>query len=385
MNKNLKIAIYAICKNEKQYVNKWFQSMLEADYICVLDTGSTDGTYEKLLEWQEKFPEKIIISQKTYEKWRFDIPRNDSLKLVPEDANIYWCTDLDELLEPGWSIDLKNNWQENQTRGVYLYAWSHTDTGAPGRVFWYDKIHTKDYIWQYPVHEMLKYTGKEKENIEQISQRILLHHYPDPSKNRSNYLGLLELRLQENPIGDEYGKIYLAHEYFLQQKYETCIDFILSIGLLHSAKSLDALFTPDLCLFLGDSYLALKDNFRAEQYYRMGIASCPQFRENYISLALFLLQENRAVDALKILTEMLEKTIRLHSWLERDASWNWLPYHLLAWTYLLLNNPEIAHDFALLAYTLNPTEDLKHKYLAIKEQLDNQQTCRLTKIEQGAN
>ena len=129
MNKNLKIAIYAICKNEKQYVNKWFQSMLEADYICVLDTGSTDGTYEKLLEWQEKFPEKIIISQKTYEKWRFDTPRNDSLKLVPEDVDIYWCTDLDELLEPGWSIDLKNNWQENQTRGVYLYAWSHTDTG----------------------------------------------------------------------------------------------------------------------------------------------------------------------------------------------------------------------------------------------------------------
>lgn len=42
-------------------------SMLEADYICVLDTGSTDGTYEALLKWQERFPEKIIISQKTYE------------------------------------------------------------------------------------------------------------------------------------------------------------------------------------------------------------------------------------------------------------------------------------------------------------------------------
>lgn len=48
--KNLKIAIYAICKNELQFVDKWFMSMLEADYICVLDTGSTDGTYEALLK-----------------------------------------------------------------------------------------------------------------------------------------------------------------------------------------------------------------------------------------------------------------------------------------------------------------------------------------------
>ena len=50
MKKKLKVAIYAICKNEKQFVDKWFESMLEADYVCVLDTGSTDGTYERLLE-----------------------------------------------------------------------------------------------------------------------------------------------------------------------------------------------------------------------------------------------------------------------------------------------------------------------------------------------
>ena len=46
---NKKIAIYAICKNEIKFVDQWIKSMIEADYICVLDTGSTDGTYEKLL------------------------------------------------------------------------------------------------------------------------------------------------------------------------------------------------------------------------------------------------------------------------------------------------------------------------------------------------
>lgn len=45
---NYTVAIYAICKNEEKYVDKWMESMLEADNICVLDTGSTDNTYKLL-------------------------------------------------------------------------------------------------------------------------------------------------------------------------------------------------------------------------------------------------------------------------------------------------------------------------------------------------
>jgi len=43
-----KICIYAICKNEMKFVETWLNNMSEADYIVVLDTGSTDGTYEYL-------------------------------------------------------------------------------------------------------------------------------------------------------------------------------------------------------------------------------------------------------------------------------------------------------------------------------------------------
>ena len=47
---NKKICVYAICKNEIKFIDKWLDNMSEADYIVVLDTGSTDGTYEKLKE-----------------------------------------------------------------------------------------------------------------------------------------------------------------------------------------------------------------------------------------------------------------------------------------------------------------------------------------------
>jgi hypothetical protein len=43
-----KICVYAICKNELKFVEQWLENMSEADYIVVLDTGSSDGTFEKL-------------------------------------------------------------------------------------------------------------------------------------------------------------------------------------------------------------------------------------------------------------------------------------------------------------------------------------------------
>lgn len=41
MNK-YKICVYAICKNEEKFIERWVNSMKEADKIYVLDTGSTD-------------------------------------------------------------------------------------------------------------------------------------------------------------------------------------------------------------------------------------------------------------------------------------------------------------------------------------------------------
>ena len=45
-----KVCVYAICKNELQFVDRWMESMSEADLIVVTDTGSDDGTVERLRE-----------------------------------------------------------------------------------------------------------------------------------------------------------------------------------------------------------------------------------------------------------------------------------------------------------------------------------------------
>ena len=44
----MKVFVYAICKNESKFVDRWVNSMSEADGIFVLDTGSTDDSVARL-------------------------------------------------------------------------------------------------------------------------------------------------------------------------------------------------------------------------------------------------------------------------------------------------------------------------------------------------
>ena len=95
MNK-LKIVVYAICKNEEHFVDRWIESMKEADEIYVTDTGSDDSTSQKLIKGG------AIVNHVKLGFWRFDTARNISLSFVPLDVDVCVCTDLDEILEPGW-------------------------------------------------------------------------------------------------------------------------------------------------------------------------------------------------------------------------------------------------------------------------------------------
>ena len=100
----MKVVVYAICKDEEQFADRWMDSMGEADEVVVLDTGSSDGTVERLRARGARV-ERGIISP-----WRFDDARNRSLELVPEDADLCVCTDLDEVFHPGWRAALEQAW-----------------------------------------------------------------------------------------------------------------------------------------------------------------------------------------------------------------------------------------------------------------------------------
>ena len=66
----MKIVVYAICKNEVSFVDRWMDSMAEADQVVVLDTGSTDATVQLLRARGAAVTEEVISP------WRFDTARN---------------------------------------------------------------------------------------------------------------------------------------------------------------------------------------------------------------------------------------------------------------------------------------------------------------------
>jgi glycosyltransferase involved in cell wall biosynthesis len=193
-----KICVYTITKNEEKFAKKWAENMSEADYTVVLDTGSTDKTVEILKA------EGVTVEVKPIIPWRFDVARNESMKLIPEDVDICVCTDLDELFEPGWADAIRKHWKSDTEKLKYLFSWSHDEDGNSKVQIWYEKIHdnTGNWYWAMPIHEAITHKTKRlDEVITEIvpGEEMHLHHYPDLSKSRGNYLELMELALQEEP------------------------------------------------------------------------------------------------------------------------------------------------------------------------------------------
>ena len=305
--------------------------MKEADSIVVLDTGSTDDTVEKLRSHGVK------VEIKEIKPWRFDVARNESLKLVPEDCNILICTDLDELLAPGWAQVLRDNWIEGKhSRATYKYIWSHLDNGEPGRIFQYNKIHDKNWEWRYPVHELLWHTTRHTENYPpeeslNLFDKITLEHFPDKTKSRGSYLGLLELREQDYP-DDLYGLIYLSHEYRYRGFLEKSIEKLNKVLTVYDAK-LGSLERASCYLFMGDNYHDLKQYNKAVASYLKGIEIEPTYRELYLNLAKTFIALEKYNLAIDIIKEGMRKSFRHYTWLERDLSWSYEPYDLLCLAY----------------------------------------------------
>lgn len=357
-----RVAVYAICKNESQFVEKWMNSMMEADLVVVLDTGSTDNTLEELKKFES---EKVQIYSEKIDPWRFDIARNIALDKVPKEYNILVSTDLDEILEPGWSNVLREKWVEGvHERGIYKYSWSHLENGESGRIFQYDKVHSRKWRWKYPVHELLYNveTGSNlynSENTLYIFDEMHLHHYPDRTKSRSNYLSLLELRAKEDP-NDYYGLVYLAHEYYYQGKYSESIRTLKDI-LERFSDQYTEVEKASCYLFMGDSYYSMDDKAQAIYNYLNAIFVEPTYREPYLNLAKVYLDLKQYELAEEYVKLGIRNSYRHYTWLERDNSWSWEPYDLLslACFYGGKKRDSLAH--AVKAYQFDPENERLQK------------------------
>ena len=211
-----KIAVYTICKNEEQFVDRFMDAvnaeLREGDSVIICDTGSTDNTVERLRE------KGATVHAISVVPWRFDVARNTALSLVPEDVDICLAPDLDEFLQPGWRDAIDKAWEDSSrmvTRIRYDYIWNWNQDGSPGTRFFADKIHhRRNYIWRHPCHETLYWVGEPVKEVYYTSDRLSLQHHADPTKSRSSYLHLLKIAVEEDPLNDRMQHYYARELYF---------------------------------------------------------------------------------------------------------------------------------------------------------------------------
>lgn len=216
--KHGKTAVYTILKNEKQYIEKWLYYAEPFDYRVLLDTGSTDGSWELLQEYASKDP-NLIIEQKTFTPWRFDVARRYNLSMVPEDVK--WCLspDLDEY----FSINTHDEMERiidavphiTNISCDRLDIYSRTVRVGPPNFIGTNKIHLRaDYTWNQPIYEHLSWIHKDREECELYSDDIFLIHDQDFRKKERPelYIKMLHDEYNDNPT-NTWNLWFLLYHY----------------------------------------------------------------------------------------------------------------------------------------------------------------------------
>jgi glycosyltransferase involved in cell wall biosynthesis len=293
----MKIAVYAISKNEEQFVKRFCDSAKDADLILIADTGSTDDTVKTALECGAKVVDICI------RPWRFDKARDAALSLIPGDIDVCISLDLDEVLEPGWREEIERVWTKETTRLRYKFDW------GCGISFFYEKIHHRHgYYWHHPVHEYPRPDGRITE-IYAHTDKLLVSHYPDPTKSRGQYMPLLELAIKEDPYCPR-NAFYHARELTFYARWDE------AIVALHKYLAMpEATWENERCYamrLLGKSYSELGNTIEALKWHRRAVAEAPNTREPWVELAMLcyrLSMWNECLAAAESALQIKDKTL----------------------------------------------------------------------------
>jgi hypothetical protein len=269
----MKVAVYTIALNEAALVDRYMDSVQEADVVAITDTGSTDGTVERLRA------RGAIVHEVRIRPWRFDDARNVSLALLPGDVDVCVVVDLDEVLPGGWRKLLERDWGD-ATRGRYLYVFSHRSDGGADLSYWHDRVHSRHgYRWVYACHEHLV--------ADRIEERYTtlpfeMHQYADRSKSREHYLELLEVNAAENPHVARAAH-YLGREYVYRERW---VDALRELER-HVAMP-ESVWRPERAASLrlmAQCHTALGDPDQALDALRRATSEAPESREAWVALA----------------------------------------------------------------------------------------------------
>ena len=343
-----KIAVYAICKNESKFIERFLQTCKDADKIVIADTGSTDDTLQlinKIKRSSDEWDQKIDLHRINIRPWRFDLARNVALSLVGEHIDICVSVDIDELLIPNWRQEIESIWQENTTKILAQLDYKTS-------VFSTTKIHSRfGYVWKHICHEAIYPDGRTVENPLTIDKVFFIHE-PDNSKSRAFYLELLACAAKENPK-EPREALYYGRELFFVKDWNKAIEQISRyIALTHwNAEKAYAY------RLMGKCYLELNNIEQAEECFLLAYDTDSSRRENSYELCKFYYGQKRWEESYLWGTDALKIVEHRNAWPTEAEAWG-------------ANLPDY---IAISAYYLGKKDEaLEYGKQALKEDLSSE-------------
>lgn len=294
----MKIAVYTIALNEEKHVERWYNSVKDADYLLIADTGSTDRTVEIAKSLG------ITVYNISIKPWRFDVARNTALALLPDDIDLCVSLDMDETISEGWREILEKTTGNQIT---YVFDNFHKQHSMIN-----NKIHSRHgYVWKFLMHEGIVQDRTEPE-IE-FAYGLEVYHLPDTEKPRSQYLDLIKAALDENPNITRYYKYYTDALVSLE-RYEEAETWYLEMMKVPGFNDTD---TAHVYKLMADIIPE-----KREQYLLKCLAFATERREPYYYLAKYYAEQEDWKLAKSYIDQGLQITFRALDVFNNKDVWN---------------------------------------------------------------
>lgn len=340
-----KICVYTICKDEASNVLPWLQNVAEADLVVVVDTGSTDTTWEQLEAAASGSP--LVIAQLLLTTFDFAVARNVALaraqQEIPKLERSNWLLisiDLDERLPDNWYSVLCDL---NPMVGALRYT--------EGAISWYaTKVVGAACIshWQYTVHEVWRVKAEE----EPMLLPLIVTHQPDPAKPR-DYLPLLKQQAETLTPPDSRAWYYYARE-LAAVAPATAAAQAYTTALACSTWSFER---ADICCCLGQLTAPAAPAAAAAWYWR-ALVEEPSYRRSYALLAQAAWKQQDWIQTIYFLREMLgtDPAAAIGFFVNQDH-YGPIPHSMLGWAYYQLGQLVAALDATRAAIGRANVED----------------------------
>jgi glycosyltransferase involved in cell wall biosynthesis len=296
----VRIAVYAIAKNEAAFAARFAVSAKAADRILVLDTGSTDGTQAILQEHGCDVREAVI------DPWRFDRAFQAALDALPAGIDVAVFATLDDVFLPGWRAEIEKCWQPGvaMLRFFYVSHWEDVAQTIPSGGIWTTRVHDpRCYYWEYPICESLMRIDGAAINEIATDARLVEHH-PDLTRDRRWYVDVFDRWMPDYADDPHMIQSYGRELACAGRHADAVVQYKRYLQLTHAYHDDDMAggypqMRSSICRLIADCLIhAQADRNEIVAWYLRSVGECPFQREPWMHLSRAWLAVGDAESAL---------------------------------------------------------------------------------------